>query len=126
MAKYPEALSDKGIAEVLIFCVCCALNEENDNDLVEAVLTLLIWYISNDTKLNISVHQEAGIVAMRSVDYSNIILEIKNNPGEFNLNPLYCDFFRYPFTDVHYAVTGPKYPVLFREWVLKLISRLSS
>lgn len=77
MAKYPEALSDKGIAEVLIFCVCCALNEENDNDLVEAVLTLLIWYISNDTKLNISVHQVAGIVAMRSKDYSIIIQEIK-------------------------------------------------
>lgn len=125
MSKYPEVLTDEGIAEVLIFCVCYVLNEENDKCLMERVLTLLIWYISDDIKLNRSVLQVAKIVAMRSIDYPLIIQEIKDNPEEFDLNSLYCDMFRYPFTDVHYAVAGPKYPKLFRNVILKLLSRLS-
>lgn len=47
LLKYPERLTDEGIAEALILCVCCSLFNVRDDKL----MVTLIRYITNDSEV---------------------------------------------------------------------------
>lgn len=121
-SKYPEKLSSDGIAETIIFNVCCLLHKVHEPELIETVLIALIQFIAKDKKQPRNIHEVAAHITMRTNDYSEVFKSIISNPVGFDLNPLYCDFFRHPFTDVHYSPAAPKYPEMFRDVVCHIVA----
>lgn len=124
MTEYHERLSREGIAEVLIFCTCNVLSKERDLELIEDTLIALIQYISTDRQLNRNIDDIAAHIVMRSRDYPNLIYEILKSPATFDLKPIYCSFYRFPFTDVHFAIADPLFPQEFRASVLSVMRKL--
>ncbi len=119
-----EELSRDGIAEVLIFCICVALHRKKDPQVIEDVLIMLIRFIAEDNDVPKDIDMIAKHITMRTEDYATIIKDIARNPASFDLNPLYCAFYRYPLTDVHLAVAEPKNAESFRVTVLKILDML--
>lgn len=124
ITHYQEELSRDGMAEVLIFCICVALYRENNPQVIEDVLIMLIRFIAEDNDVPRDIDEIANHVTMRTGDYASIIKDIARNLSSFDLKPLYCAFYRYPLTDVHWAVAEPEYPEGFREIVLKILDML--
>ena len=124
ITHYHEELSRDGMAEVLIFCICVALHREKNAQVIEDVLIMLIRFIAEDSDEPKDIDMIAKHVTMRTEDYATIIKDIARNPSSFDLKPLYCAFYRYPLTDVHWAVAEPKYAENFRGVVLKILDML--
>lgn len=57
---------------------------------------------------------------MRTSDYPALMDETFIH-GEFDLELLYGAFYRSPLTDVHYAVSKPKYAIEFRTIILNMV-----
>ena len=124
MTGYKESLPDEGIAEVLIFNVCCGLFYERDEDVMEDTLITLIRYISNDRKSEFSIDDVATHVSRRVGFYKGIIESILENPSGYDLKPLYGAWYRSPFTDINYFVGEPKDATEFRWRIEKMMCRI--
>ena len=125
MSAYPEELSDKGLAELLIFCVDAGLLTEFDEDVISMTLSSLIHFLSNNSGLGLTESDMKEHILERSKYFTKILIGIVKDPETFDLKPIYCAFFRYPLTNVKYAPAEPMIPDLFREIVVRSLTSSS-
>ena len=57
--------------------------------------------------------------------YEKMIEEVVMSPETFDLRSLYCSFYRYLFTDVHYAAIDSKEPEQFKSVVCSIVEYTS-
>lgn len=124
LSDYPEHHSEKTVLEIWIFNVCCLLLKEHDEKLIELVLSDLINGIHSCDTSGMDIEDIANHVFFRTKFYQEIFKSILQNPVEYDLKPLYCAWFRYPFTDVQYAVAEPADPRKFRLAVSNMMDWL--
>lgn len=123
LTQYEESLPDRGIAEALIFNTYIALTVEKSKETIENILVLLIQYLSTYSDDRFEINKVAKHVTERMAYYGEIWESIVQDPDNYDLKPLYCAFYRFPFTDIHYAAAEPKNPNSFRDIVSRMIEK---
>lgn len=126
MAKYPEELSDKGLAELLIFSVAASLYMESDEDVIFMTLGSLIIFISADSELCMSKEEVQKHVLERIPYFTGLLSDIAKDPQNFDVKPIYCALYRSPMTDVKYAPVSPKEPDVFVKIVREMIISMNN
>ena len=121
MTRYPEELSDKGLAELLIFSVAAGLYEESDKDVIFMTLGSLINFISADSELGISEEEVRKHVLDRIKYFTELLFDIAKDPQNFDLKPIYCALYRSPMTDIKYAPVEPEFPDQYRKSIIKFL-----
>lgn len=124
MLDYDEEPSEFSEYEIWIFSVYIQLLMEEDKELVDLAILHLINGIYKCNESNLELNDVVKHVEERLEYYPETVQSIEDNPDEYDLKPLYCAWYRYPFTDVHYASADPKYPDIFRRKIYEVISML--
>ena len=124
LSRYSERPSELGVFEAWIFNVCCLLLKESDEELIENVLADLINGIHSCDSSGMDIERIADQVVARAKFYPEILKTMLQDPVEYDLKPLYCAWYRYPFTDVQYAVAEPNNRDQFRLMIARMMNKL--